>query len=138
MTKKNAKGKNPSTLKEVLMGLIISFICMLAISLVASIILYMQQDPTALIDIAALIVLLATAAISGYIISRRTVGAKMLTVALSSISVCLVLFIIGMILTGGGVTNRVYLNYLCYVGVAMLFAWLGGRAPVKRKRRSRA
>ena len=135
MTKKNAKSKGGFGTSDVFTGFIISFISMLAVSLIASIILYMQSDPTALIDVASLVVLLVSAAVSGYVISKRTGERKMLTTALSSIALCFLLFIIGMIMTGGGVTNRVYLNYLCYVGVAMLFAWLGGRAPTKRRRR---
>lgn len=134
MTKKNAKTKGGFGASDVLFGFLISFLAMLATSLIASIILYMQADPTPLIDVASLIVLLVTAAVSGYIISKRTSEQKMLTVVLSSLLLCFLLFVIGMIITAGGVTNRVYLNYLCYIGVAILFAWLGGRAPARRRR----
>jgi len=135
MTKKNARSGDAFGAKSVLLGLLISCLCMLAVSLLCAVILYIQGDPLALVDLASLAVLLVSAAISGYIISRRSPEKKLLTVTLSSLLLCLLLFVIGMILTGGGVTTRVYLNYLCYVGVALLFAWLASRKPERKRRR---
>ena len=135
MTRKTHKTENTGAVRRVLNGLLSSLISMLAISLVAGVIVYMQDDPLAILDITSLVVLLTSAAISGYIISKKTQERRILTVVLSSLILCLLLFALGMLLSGGGVTSRVYFNYLCYMGVAILFAWLGSREPARKRRR---
>ncbi len=135
MTKKTKKAGGNFAVQAVIPGFLISLLVMLAITLIASIVLYLQADPMSLIDITSLIVLLASAAVSGYIISARMPERKILTVTLSSLLLCFLLYAIGMIVTAGGATSRVYLNYLCYIGIAILFAWLGSRAPSKKRRR---
>ena len=130
--KKTKKANQDFSALTVIKGAVISLAVMIAVALAACIILYMQDDPTALIDVTSLIVLLTSAAVSGYIISKRSPERRYLSVTLSSLLLCLLLYSVGMIATAGGATARVYLNYLCYIGVALLFAKLGSRSKKRR------
>lgn len=135
MVKKRIKTKNRGILFGVMIGFGISVISMILLSVIASIIVYTQSDPLAIIDIVSLVVLLLSAALSGFTISKCTGEKKILVSTLSALALCLILFMVGTIATGGRATIQVLINYICYIGITVLFAWLGAREKKNRKRR---
>lgn len=135
MVKKNTgRGKERGRFAEILISLLRSVLVFLAMSVIGALIVYFQTDPLGAADIASLVVLLLSGAVSGFLNARMTREGKLAVVGLSSLAFCLGLLLIGLIATGGGATLRVFLNYLCYIGVSLLFGWLGSREISKRRR----
>ena len=133
MSGRRSSKKQGNVFYSVLIGALISAAAMLILSALAAIIANMTKDPLSAIPIASLSATLCAAAVSGYIISRRAHEGKMLTAALSSLLLCLILLLIGLAVSGGALSGGVFLNYICYIGVSLIFAKLG----VKKKRRKR-
>lgn len=134
MVKKNTgRGRQRSRLAEIGLSLLRSVIVFLALSVIGALIVYFQADPLRIADIASLVILLLSAAVSGFLNAKLTGEGKLAVVVLSSLTFCLVLLLIGLVATGGGVTLRVFLNYLCYIGIALFFGWLGKRETKKRR-----
>ena len=119
---------------SVLFGAAISLGVLAGVSLLCAIIVNMTEDPLAASNLGALISLLVSAAISGILISKRAQGSKMLIASLSSLLFCLTLLIVGLAISGGELSGRVFLNYLCYIGVALLSAKLATKKPRHRRR----
>ena len=92
-----------------------------------------MENPTAMTGIFSLASLLLTAALMGFIISKLKGDGGMLISVLSSLLFCLILLTVGLIGTGGKLPLFIPINYLCYMGVAALFAFLGK----KREKRGR-
>ncbi len=125
--------KERSFLKELLIGLIKAVLSLALLSVVGGVILYMSDNPMGMVDIASLAVLLLSGALSGYIISRGAQERKLATVLLAALLLSLCFIFIGLIISGGEVSWRAVLNYICYTGVSLLFGLLGK----KEKRRAR-
>lgn len=135
MVKKNTgRDKERGRFAEIGISFLRSVIVFLALSVVGALVVYFLKDPLGAADIASLVVLLLSGAISGFLNAKMTREGKLTVVGLSSLAFCLVLLLIGLIATGGGVTLRVFLNYLCYIGVSFLFGWLGSREESRRRR----
>lgn len=133
--KRRTVGAEHNVFLSVVWGAAISAVIMLALTLLCSVIVNMMSDPLAATDIASLAVLLVAAAVSGFVISRRAPEKKMLTASLSALLLCLVLIVIGLIVSAGALTGRIFLNYICYMGVSLLCAWLGARDKKRHRRR---
>lgn len=134
MVKKNTgRGRQRSRLAEIGLSLLRAVIVFLALSVIGALIVYFQADPLRIADVASLVILLLSAAVSGFLNAKLTGEGKLAVVVLSSLTFCLVLLLIGLVATGGGVTLRVFLNYLCYIGIALFFGWLGKRETKKRR-----
>ena len=118
---------------SVLWGALISAAALLSLLAVAAIIANMTADPLSAIPAASLSAALCAAAVSGYRISRRSNEGKLLTVALSSLLLCLVLLIVGLAVSGGKLSGSIFLNYICYIGVSLIFAKLGARERRRRR-----
>ncbi len=117
-----------------LIGLALSLGTVLAASLVMSAVAYSSDDPTGKIGIYSLIALVASAAVSGFSVSRlcQSGGAGM--TALVSLATVLILMLSGVII-GGKLGLSSVMNYLCYFGVAMLASLLGKKRERRRRRR---
>lgn len=129
--RRNSKGQS-NVFYSVIAGALISAAIMLMLSAVGALIANMTKDPLAVIPIASLSATLCAAAISGYIIAKRSKAGKMLTAALASLLLCLILLLIGLAISGGAISGSVFINYICYIGVSLIFAKLG---TVGRKHR---
>ena len=134
MTKRKGFKKEGNVFYSVLIGAAISAAIMLALSAITALIINMTSDPLGAADIGSLISLLIGAALSGYVVARRSAESKMLTAVLSSLLFCLMLLLIGLMLGGGSLSGRVFINYLCYIGISTLFAKLGSREMRKHRR----
>ena len=119
--------------REVLRGVIISLLTLILLTMLGGFIVYMQDDPLSAMGIVSLIVLPVSGAVSGYLISRLAGEKKMTVALLSALAVCFIMLAVGMILTGGGITWQVPLNYACYVGAFLLAARLGKRERRRRR-----
>ncbi len=133
MSKARSRGER-STFMSILMGAGLSLVVLLIVSLVVGAVVYMMDDPLAVIDIGSLVTLLSAGLISSFIISRRTREGKMLITVLSSLLTVVVMLIVGAIIGMGNITWRVVLNYVCYMGVALLGGWLGAKGKRRRGR----
>lgn len=135
MVKKNTgRGGERGRFAEIVISFLRSVIVFLALSVIGALIVYFMSDPLGAADIASLVVLLMSGAVSGFLNAKLTREGKLAVVGLSSLAFCLILLLVGLIATGGGVTLRVFLNYLCYIGVSLFFGWLGSREGSKRRR----
>ena len=137
MTRRRGAKKERNAFYQVAMGAMISAAVLLVLTLISSIIINMTSDPLGASGIASLCTLLLSAALSGFMLARRAAEAKMLRTSLSSLLFCLLLFIIGIAISGGELSGRVFMNYVCYMGVALLFGKLGASGR-KRTRRAHA
>lgn len=133
MSGRKSLKKGNNIFYSVLAGALISALSMLIFSAVAAIITNMTADPLTAIPTASFISMILGAAVSGFIVSKRSPEGKMLITALSSLLFCLMLLLIGLILSGGAVPGKAFLNYICYIGIALIFAKIGAR----EKRRHR-
>ena len=130
--KKHRKGnKKPSGLALLFIGALISATMFALLSFIFALLAYRTNDPTSLTDVFSLISLLLTGAVMGFAVSKIKGDGGMLISVLCALLFCVCLLMVGVIMSGGSLPPRVPLNYVCYLGVASLFAWLGGR---KKKR----
>ena len=132
MARARSKGEH-GRLVSILMGAGLSLLVLIIVSLIVSAVVYMMDDPLAVIDIGSLIALLISGLISSFIISRRTREGKMLITILSSLLLVILMLIVCAIIGMGTVNPRVVLNYVCYMGVTLIGGWLGAKG--KRRRR---
>lgn len=129
---KKSRKKERNTFQSVLIGAGLSAAVLLLLTLISSAVLMLTDYPLAAAETVSLVALLLSAALSGYMISHRAHDNKMLISSLSSLLFCLVLLLCGLIGSCGDVSGKVLLNYLCYMGIGLLFARIGG---IERKRR---
>ena len=102
-------------------------------SLPVGLVIGMCDDPLSLIDIGSLITLLIGGATASLIIAKISPDKKFLTVSLSALLFSLIMTLVGLVATGGEVGARVFLNYLCYIGVSLLFGRIGMLEPKRRR-----
>lgn len=131
---KTRRAKERGLLASVFIGAGLSAVVLLILSLVIGGVIYMLADPLSAIDIGSLIVLLLGGVISSFIISRRSKEKQVATALLSALLLCACLLVVGAILGGGNISPRALLNYLCYIGVALIGSWLGGRKTRRRRK----
>ena len=128
--KKNDVGR----FSGVLLSLLISTLCLAAITLIASAISYCTADPLSLVkplSVAAIIIGAAAAAF----ISAKRFGAG--SAIISSLIFTLIMLTVGIISGGGKINVGALINYVCYMATATLFSYLAAREPKKRIRRKR-
>ncbi len=117
-----------------LIGALICLAALAVLSVVGGVIIYMLDDPLALIDIGSLVCLLLSGVVSSFIIAKRTPEKKLIVTMLSALLFSLVMLIIGAAWGMGSLGWRVVLNYVCYMGMALVGAWLGTRERKRRRR----
>ena len=129
---KNFKFGKQKTLRSRLIGAFLITILPLAISFVGLCALcYSSKDPTSSVRLYSLGALLLAAAISGFISGRLNDKSGILRTMLPAFTLSAVLFITGIIISGGAFSLRAIMNILCYVIIYAAFVLIGKR----RKRR---
>lgn len=127
---------NMNVFVRVLTASAIMLVAVALSSLPVGLVIGMSDDPLSLIDLGSLITLLLGGAIASFIIARIFPDKKLLTVSLATLLFSLIMTLVGLAVTGGEVGARVFLNYLCYIGVSLLFGRIGMLEP-RRGRRSK-
>lgn len=116
------------------LGLCFSFLSLLTVSLISSVILINTKNPTGSIGISSLISLLAAALLSGFMISRRNGEDGIKTSLFSSLAFVVILFSVSLISSKGKIGGAVLMNGLCYMLVAIPAALFGGKQKRRRRR----
>ena len=112
---------------------IISLVVILALSFVMALVANSTSDPTANIGIYSLLVLVLSGGVCGFCMSRAKGEGGVLHALLVSLVVSIFMLIIALIAGGGKLSLGSFMNYGCYIAVAVLFSYLGK----KRERRHR-
>ncbi len=134
---KQRHGENGGTVKALLLGLLFCLAAFLIVSLIAGVILYATENPTASLPVVSLGAFGLSGLFSGFFLtSRRKTGGVLLSV-LTALTFALLLLLVGIILTGGHLSGRVMMNHLCYLLAASLGAILTGMRGRKPRRRLR-
>ena len=117
-----------------LIGALISVAAVICVSLVFTLIASLTKDPGELIGIFSLVSLLLAGAVSGFAISKLFRDGGSLIAFLSAVIAALVMSLSGLIIKGGAVPISVFLNYLAYLGIAALFAFLATKTVKKKSK----
>ena len=134
MMKLKRRTKETGSLGIFLFGIIGSALLIVLLSFVMAIIANSSDDPTSKIGIYSLLTLLISAAISGVAISRIKGEGGFGVAALTALTVALIMTFIGIIMSGGRLTLGCFMNYGCYLGVSVMFAYLGRKKEKRHKR----
>ena len=128
--------KHKKELSLPLLLLINTGVCVAAVilsSLVFTFIASLTKDPGALVGIFALTSLLFAGAVSGFSICKALGNGGALIAYLSVIITALFMSAVGLIVKGGSINVSVFLNYLAYIGIGALFAFIATRKRTKKK-----
>ena len=95
----------------------------------------LTKDPTALTGILSLVSLLFAGALTSFILTRviRRDGGMLIAIVSATIT-GLLMSVIGLIMEGGSVNLNVFLNYLAFIGISGLFAFLAGKTNTKKRK----
>lgn len=117
-----------------LFGVMICAVVLAVLSAISGILIYMLEDPLAMIDIGSLICLLVSGLISSFIIAKRAEDKKIAVALFSALLFSALMLGIGAICGAGSLSWRVVLNYVCYIGMALIGAWAGARKRRHKRR----
>ena len=117
-----------------LIGSLISAALVICTSLVFTLVASLSKDPGGLIGIFSLLSLLLAGAGSGFTVSKLFRDGGALIAFLSAVITALIMSVIGLIVKGGAVPISVFLNYLAYLGISALFAFLATKFTRKKRK----
>ena len=121
---KRTKSRDTSALRALLTGLLVSTVSFFACMLIATLILFLGDDPTYKSELFSFGAMLISGAIAGFITSRMRGEGGTLIATLAALALVLLLFIIGTVSTGLPSLPSV-INYAIYVGISAVAAFLG-------------
>ena len=122
--------------RQLLVGIGISVLCVIISAFCATAAAGATDDPTGIMSIYSLVALLVSGAVSGFLLSRLLeggMGASML----SSLGTVILMLAVALFISGGTLSAGAAMNYLCYLGVALLSAFLGKKRGGKPRHRKR-
>lgn len=104
-----------------------------AVSFIFTLFASLSENPTSLIGIFSLISLLVSGALFGFVTSRIMGEGSKLSIPISALCTVLIMIAIGLIWSKGTTHISTLLNYLTYIGVAVIFSYLGRIRPKRKK-----
>ena len=104
-----------------------------AISFIFTLFSSLSENPTSLIGILSLVSHLVSGALFGFVTSRITGDGSKLSVPISALCTVLIMIAIGLIWSKGTTHISTLLNYLAYLGVTVIFSYLGRMRPKRKK-----
>ncbi len=110
----------------------ISVAVMLALSLIGALVATLTDDPGGHLGIISLFVMIISAAAGGVLSSRIRGEGGVGFATLVALTIVLIMLIVNVIVSAGGVGGAAFMNYGCYLGVASLCAYLGRKKPHHR------
>lgn len=137
MKKRSFNPETLSPLQAIILGTLFAAIAYFLMSFVVSIISFNTEDPTSLVDPMSLTALLVSGALTALVITRVCGDRGFITALLCSLMLALLLLICGLVASGGNLPLRCPINYLCYVGISALTAFLGRKRGTDRHRKRR-
>lgn len=123
MGKRFYKKGDLGTLSRLAIGALICASCILLFAAVFGAIAISLEDATAKIPLFSMLTLILSAVASGIAVSRSVGGGKIVFSMLTALFTSLVFILIG-IIAGGSVSWAVFLNFLIFIGVFTLAAYL--------------
>lgn len=124
MAKKFYKKDNMGTLSRLAVGTLICACSIVIISTVFGAVATSLEDTTAKIPLFAMLTLILSAILSGGVVSRTVADGRVIFSMLIALLTSLIFILIGIIVGGGAVSGAVFLNFLIFVGVFTLAAYL--------------
>lgn len=124
MGKRFYKKGDLGTLSRLAIGALICASCILLFAAVFGAIAISLEDTTAKIPLFSMLALILSAVASGIAVSRSVGGGKIVFSMLTALFTSLVFILIGIIAGGGSVSGAVFLNFLIFIGVFTLAAYL--------------
>ena len=116
----------------ILIGTLFSYVVLTLLALLSAVICNGMENPAKYVGTAAFVVLIITAALSCYLISRlRGEGGGPLAI-LSAAGFVILRIVISLFLSGTDLSDL--LDCLCYLGTGAIFALLGQKRPKRRHR----
>ncbi|MBQ4072081.1 MAG: hypothetical protein IJD51_06705 [Clostridia bacterium] len=129
-TKNRPRGVHP--LRAFAVGLVISIAAFLGCTFIGALIVGATENPLAGARIGAVIAFYVGGAISGFCTAKYKKEGAVAHTAAASLTFCLCLFVIGLIISGGSVPALLPLNYGVYILISVLLALAGSRQGSRR------
>ncbi len=138
MKKHRGSKKKTSLRSAVLFGVVFSCLSIIAVSFFASLLVSRLDDPSGNLGHASLASLLIAGAISGFAVSKYKGDGGISASLISSLITVFIMLAAALIGKSGNVGGGIFMNYLCYLSLAALSAFLGrGREGRKKHKRTR-
>ena len=135
MKYKGSARKTKTFKSAILFGIIFTTAAFFIFTFVASLILFYVRDPLKSSGIASLVVLLSTGSVSGYVTAKYKKENCVITAGTCSLTFALLLFSIGLIISGGKIAAVTIINLVLYVILSLAFAAFSGKEKRRRIRR---
>ena len=135
MKRRRSKQRAPHTV--IIFGIIFSFAILKILSFISSFILANTQNPILSIKITSLVIILLTAAISGFAIAKYKGDLNFGISIFTSLAVTVIMLAISLISAKGNVGGATVMNYVCYALVSLFFSFIGNRKAKTHHRRNR-
>ena len=136
MSKRRKFSENKNGARRFFLEVLLSIAAIILSSFVMAIIANGSKNSTANLALYALLSLLISAALSGFFISRLRTDGGVKWALLAAVAVVLLMSGGAMIICKGKIAPASIMNYLSYLGVCLIFTYLG-RKKEKRPRRRR-
>lgn len=117
-----------------LICLAISALIIILLSLIFALIANASGDPTGNLGLFSLTALIIGAAASGFVSAKIKKEGAVVFSALVALALSLIMLIICVIMSGK-ISLAAFMNYLCYIGVATLSAFVGSREKKHKRHR---
>ena len=134
MKRRRSKQRAPHTV--IIFGIIFSFAILTILSFISSFILANTQNPILSIKITSLVIILLTAAISGFAIAKYKGDLNFGISIFTSLAVTVIMLAISLISAKGNVGGT-FMNYGCYALISLFFSFVGSRKAKTHHRRNR-
>ena len=135
MSKRRKAIKNKSGARRFFIEIALSIVIILASSLIMAIVAHGSKNSTASLELYALLALLISAAVSGFFISRLRSDGGVKSALLVALAVIFIMIGGAMIIFKGKITPASLMNYLSYLGVCLIFSYLGRKKEKRHTRR---
>ncbi len=134
MKKRINRGNERSVSRGIIYGVISFFIFLLLTSFVMACVINNTKNPSGRIEVFALAALLISGAFNSFLTSKVNSSNGIICASVSALASVAIMFAITAIINRGHLTGMILMNYLCLILVSVLFAFLGKRRSMRRKR----
>jgi hypothetical protein len=124
MAKRFYKKSNMGALTQLAVGALISIGAVLVFSALFGAVAMMFRDVTGKIPLFAMMTVIFSGAVAGAVVSRFITDGKLGISLLIALLSSLILMLIGIIAGGGTVSASVFLNFLIFIGIFGISAYL--------------
>ncbi len=124
MAKRFYKKGNMSALSKLLVGTLISLASILVFAVIFGALAMMFRDVTGRIPLFALLTVIFSGVAAGAVVSRLITEGNLPFSILVALMTSLIMMLIGIVAGGGSVSFSVFLNFLIFMGVFGLAAYL--------------